>query len=250
MNIKRKDIEWDLKGYLRIGQTGHYEFNVWMNKPLSDWDVFDSWEMERTRHMQQHLERGDILFDIGAEVGWLSVVYGQIVHPSNMVLIEPTPQFWGNIEMLWHRNFDTEPLACYFGLFSDKTTSKDVLPFNTFPEEAKADPIDKLAYTYIHENSAKVPEIMLDDYVKQSGIVPTAITMDTEGSELLILKGAENTLKEHAVKVYVSIHPDLGERDYGVKREDTIAYLESLGYTGEHIATDHEEHWYFSKDQS
>lgn len=244
--IKRDDIIWELKPYLRIGQTSQYEFNVWLNRPLADWDVFDNWEKERTRSMVKHLETGDILFDVGAEIGWLSVIYGQIVGASNMVLIEPTKEFWPNIQTLWHKNFDCEPLATYCGLFSDKTTSREVLSFNQWPKEVEDDLIDKLAYTYIHDNQG-TSEIKLDDYVKQTGIVPNAITIDTEGSELLILKGAENTLKNNNIKLWVSIHPDLGERDYNTTKDMTIKYLESLGYVGEHLATDHEEHWYFRK---
>lgn len=247
MSIKREDIQWELKPYLRIGQTTQYEFHVWMNKPLSDWDVFDEWERERVRSMRQHLEQGDILFDIGAEMGWLSVVYGQMVHPSNMVLIEPTTQFWPNIEAIWHKNFDCEPLANYHGLFSDKTTDKATLKMHEWPKAADGDLIEKLAYTYIHENTSKVPEITLDEYVKQTGIVPNAITMDTEGSELLILKGAEHTLLNNDVKVWVSVHDDLGLKDYGVKDTDTIDYMRSLGYTGQFLSKDHEAHWYFRK---
>ena len=248
MFIKRQDIIWELKPYLRIGETSQYEFHVWMNKPLADWDVFDVWEKERVRHMRRNLERGEILFDIGAEMGWLSVVYGQLVHPSNMVLIEPTPEFWPNIQAIWHKNFDCEPLATYHGLFSDKSTNKVVDgAMHEWPKAADGDLIDKLAYTYIHENKAKVPEITIDDYVKYTGIVPNALTMDTEGSELLILKGARDTLERYNLKLWVSIHPDLGERDYGVKKQATIDYLESLGYSGNHIATDHEEHWFFKK---
>lgn len=247
MNIKREDIIWELKPYLRIGETTKYEYNVWMNRPLADWDVFDVWEKERTRSMCKHLEKGDILFDIGAEMGWLSVVYGQMVGPSNMVLIEPTPQFWPNIEAIWHKNFDCEPLANYHGLISDVTTDKTVLEMHEWPEASKEDLIDKLAYTYIHDNPKKIPQITIDEYVKQTGIVPTAMTMDCEGPELMILKGAENTLKKNNVKVWVSEHPDLAERDYGIKQGEIEAYMKTLGYESEYLATDHERHLRFYK---
>lgn len=245
MFIKKTDILWELKPYLRIGQTNQYEFHVWMNRPLADWDVFDYWEKERVRHMAKTLEKGDILFDIGAEMGWLSVVYGQLVHPSNMVLIEPTREFWPNIRAIWNKNFDAQPLATYNGLFSDKTTSKQV--DEIWPRASRGDLIDKLAYTYIHENTQKVPEITLDEYVRQTGIVPNALTMDTEGSELLILRGAKETLAKRNLKVWVSIHPDLGERDYGVKKQDTLDFMAEQGYIGKLLAIDHEEHWFFSR---
>ena len=58
--------------------------------------------------------------------------------------------------------------------------------------------------------------IELDKYVTETGIVPDAITCDTEGSELLIFKGAEKTLKEHHPQIWVSVHDELAKRDYGV----------------------------------
>lgn len=247
MKIKRSDILWELVPYLRIGQTTQYEYNVWMNRPLADWDVFDNWEAERTRSMAKHLEQGDILFDIGAEMGWLSVVYAQMVHPSNIVLFEPTAEFWPNIEAIWHKNFDCEPLATHHGLVSDKTTDKTVLDFNRWPKVARGDLIDKLAYTYIHDNENETPEITIDEYVKQTGIVPNALTIDTEGSELLILKGAKHTLARRNLKVWVSVHPDLGLENYGVDKYAVYDYMKEQGYQGSIIATDHEEHWYFTR---
>jgi len=213
-----------------------------MNKPLSDWDVFDVWEAERTRSMVKHLNKGDILFDVGAEMGWLSCVYGQIVGPSNMVLIEPTREFWGNIRALWEKNFDCHPLATYAGLISDKSTEPQVIPdMNKWTPESKGDLIDKLAYTYIHENPTKVPEITIDDYVKQTGIVPNAITIDVEGAESLVLQGAINTLKQYSPQVWVSEHDDLAI-NLGFDRYACGEFMTKLGYTREFIATDHEHH--------
>lgn len=247
MKIKRSDIIWELKPYLKIGQTSQHEFNIWLNRPLADWDVYDMWEKERTRSMRQHLVNGDILFDIGAEMGWLSVIYGQMVGPSNVVLIEPTSEFWPNIETLWHKNFDAEPLANYHGLFSDKTTDKHTLALNEWPEASKDDLIDKLSYTYIHENPKQISEITLDDYVRQTGIVPNAITIDCEGAELLILHGASETLKNNNVKVWVSEHPDLGLKDYGIKKGEIKTYMRQLGYDEEFLGVDHERHLRFYK---
>lgn len=246
MNIPRDKLIWRQVPYLRIGETGRYEFELKLPEPLASWDVWDRWEQERIRHMVKNLNQGDILFDIGAEMGWMSVVFASMVHPSNMVLIEPTPEFWPNIEAIWHKNLDCEPLATYAGLFSDKTTSNKVLPMQAWPDASKQDLIDKLAYKYIHDNEGlKTPEITLDEYVKQTGIVPDALTMDTEGSELLILKGAKNTLARRNLKVWVSIHDELAKRDYGVEPGETIKFMKEQGYKHEIIATDHEMHTYF-----
>lgn len=250
--IKLEDVEWKTVKYIKKPLSTSDELATWsykfeLNEPLASWDVFSYWEVERITSMQEHLKQGDILFDIGTEQGWCNLAYAQMVGPENMVLIEPTQEFWPNIKALWERNFEKQPLAFYDGFFSNKTNDKRLIIKSQWPVASKGDLIDRNKYQYIHENTEDVAEMTIDDYVAKTGVTPTALTMDTEGSELLILKGAKKTLKKHKLKVWVSIHDDLGLRDYGVKDTDTIAYLESLGYKGEFLAKDHEQHWYFSK---
>lgn len=244
--IKPSDIVWKQVKYLRQGQTFEYDYHFWLNEPLASWDVWDYWERERIESMRTHLKRGDILFDIGTEQGWCNLAYARMVGAENMVLIEPTPEFWPNIKALWEKNFDKQPLAFYDGLMGENTSDKRT-SFKSWPDSSTGNLIDRNKYVYLHEEHQDVPEITVDEYVKRTGIVPTALTMDTEGSELLILKGAEKTLRDNDLKVWVSIHPDLGLRDYGVKADDTIAYMKGLGYDSEYLATDHEVHTRFYK---
>lgn len=248
MNIPKDKIQWKKVKYLRIGQSFDYEYEFWLNEPLASWDVYDYWEFARVKSMQQHLKKGDILFDIGTELGWCNLAYAAMVGPSKMVLIEPTPEFWPNIKALWEKNFVVPPLACYSGLFSDKTTHGAVLLKQTFPPESNGDLLDHNSYKYIHEHGNVIPQITLDDYVGATGIIPNALTIDTEGSELLILKGAEKTLTNNEVKVWVSEHDQLAEQNYGVKKGELQEYMKSLGYVGQFLGEDHETHKLYTKN--
>lgn len=251
--IKKEDIDWKQIKYLKeplstSDELATWKYKLWLNEPLASWDVFSYWEKERIASMEKHLNKKDILFDIGTEQGWCNLVYAQIVGPENMVLIEPTQEFWPNIKALWNKNYpNVKPLGFYDGFFSDKTTDKRVFLAEQWPTVSDGYLIDRNKYQYIHANDENVTEVTIDDYVLKTGIVPNAFTIDTEGSELLIFKGAEKTLKENDIKIWVSIHPDLGLRDYKVHEDDTRNYLKSLGYTGEWLATDHEVHEYWSK---
>lgn len=249
--IPKDQVEWKKVKYLKEPLTASPEHAVWkyefmLPRPLADWDVFDYWEKERIASMEQHLKKGEVLFDIGTEQGWCNLAYAQMVGPENMVLIEPTKEFWPNIRATWEKNGLGSPKACLEALLSNKTNTENIMMPNQWPQSTNGDLIDRNKYQYIHENADHVPEITLDDYIETTRIIPNALTMDVEGAELLILRGAEQTLRNYKPKLFISIHPDLGERDYSIKKEDTIKFLEDLGYTGEHLATDHEEHWYFS----
>lgn len=226
----------------------HYEFIL--PEPLASWDVFDYWEKERFEHMATEIQQGDILFDIGTEQGWTNLIYAKFCGAENIVLFEPTKEFWSNIKETWKKNYNVPPLACFQGLVGNQTTVKEVLPKNTYPQCANSGLlIDRNKYQYIHENDGNIEQITIDDYVKLSGIVPDAITMDIEGAELLALRGAEKTFKSHKPKLWVSIHDDLAKKDYSVKPGEVISYLRSLGYHYLHLATDHESHDYFWADK-
>lgn len=225
-----------------------WEYKVWMPNWLAEWDVFGDWEVERFNSMRDNLKQGDVLFDIGAELGWQSIIYAQMVGPENMVLIEPANDLWPNIMHTWRANFPlVKPLACHYGLISDHTTSDFVLPNHTFPAEAEGALVHQVSYVYIHEHGHRAPQITLDDYVVRSGNIPNALTMDTEGSELLILKGAEATLKAYPLLVWVAVHDELAERDYDIKPGEIHEFMKSCGYYGEFLAQDHEAHWLYRK---
>lgn len=248
--ISKNNIEWKKVKYIRQGESFNYDYELILNEPLASWDVWDYWEKERIFSMRSNLKKGDVLFDIGSEQGWCNLVYASIVGPENMVLIEPTPEFWPNIQALWEKNFPgVDPLHCFAGFISDKTTVNSMLGKNNWPVQAHGDLIDRNSYRYLSDpkHVAEVEQVTIDDYVEITGIVPDALTMDTEGAELLILKGAEKTLKNHNLKVWVSEHPELAQKNYSIGPQEIARYMASLGYEREVLARDHEVHVFYYK---
>jgi FkbM family methyltransferase len=238
-----EDVEWRIVDYLwDDGEPPDYK--LILPRPLADWDVWQYWERQRVQSMRQHLEPGMTLFDVGTEQGWCNLVYASMVGPANMVLIEPTPEFWPNIRRTWELNCGERPQACYDGLFSNTTTDTRT-DFGGWPEASDGPLIDRNKYQYIHEHSDGIREIRLDDFVTRTGITPDAITMDVEGAEVLVLEGAEQTLAQHHPVLWISVHPDMAFTNHGVKPRRIFDYLERFGYQATHLATDHEEHFLF-----
>lgn len=233
--------EWKTVNFIRQGESFNYDYKLVLPEPLASWDVYDYWERERIDSMRDNLSHGETLYDVGTEQGWLNLVYARFVGPENMVLIEPTKEFWPNIKATWEKNFKSDPAYCYQGLFSNESTNLKLK--KGWPESASGKLIDRNKYQYIHDNEG-IDQIRLDDFANLTKI-PDAITIDVEGAELHVLNGAYNTLKNYKPKVWVSIHPDMMERDYNVTKDQLLKYMTDLGYEPEYLATDHEEHWYF-----
>lgn len=222
-----------------------------MTDKQAEWDAWGGWEVERFNSMAANLRPGDVLFDVGAEFGSISAIYAQMVGGENMVLFEPSPVFWPNIRLTWEANELPCPRACYVGLLGTEHVAVppdldfDALMVNGWPRCAWSTEVAETAmYRYLHSHTTSTPQTTLDAWSNLTGIAPTAVTIDVEGAELAVLEGAKRLLEEVRPLVWVSIHPDLMARDFGLHhgKEDVLALLHDLSYSTTILEVDHEEH--------
>ncbi len=98
----------------------------------------------------------------------------------------------------------------------------------------------------------------MDRFCHQTGIYPTVITMDVEGAEFEVIKGAENVLREHKPIIFMSVHPEFmfeSYRNEGIWKErygerqhvvHMLRFIDEIGYTHRCIEYDyHELHMVF-----
>lgn len=232
----------------KVAINGRYK--VFMTEHLASWDALAHWERERFASMESLLSKGDILFDVGTEQGTLSAVYAGFVGAENMCLFEPSVEFWPLIKYIWDLNKLPTPMACFQG-FVDKESTKQPTPtinINAWPEATLGKVIGEgMPYKYLHneKDMLTVRSTSIDHFVNRTDIEPTALTIDVEGAEMRVLAGATKTLNEIRPLVWVSIHPDLMQRDYQMDDSEVHSFMEKRKYTGRHLETDHEQHWLF-----
>lgn len=224
---------------------------IWTTDSVADWDggtgdysIGRGWEFERFRSLQENLKFGDVFFDVGAEHGWMSAIIGrEFVGAGNMVLFEPSPEFWINIRKVWKYNGLDEPLGCYQGFAGALTTQE---PEEGWPAAADPSAIEHPSMAYRKLGANDVPAtVTIDDYVDATGHIPDAINIDVEGAEAIVIAGAVKTLRDCQPLVWVSVHPDLMERDFQTNKQEFLDMMSQQNYVGEYLDTDHEEHWLF-----
>lgn len=214
-----------------------------------EWTTPPYWEEPRLAAMADVIGPGDVVFDVGAEEADMTCLFAS--WGAEVVAIEPNFDVWPNMKAIFEANELTHKvLLCYVGFAGDSIrfrpdwVAEHVTPLDgVWPACASAPVISDHGFMVIPERP-DCPVITIDrlaELVKP----PTVITIDSEGSELTVLRGAYRTLLEHRPQVFVSVHQDLpfiDEKFPGDTGEKLAEYMRSLGYYGKDLALDHELH--------
>jgi FkbM family methyltransferase len=137
-----------------------------------------------------------VIFDIGAHVGFYSLLAAEITGPTGQVFaFEPLP-----------RNFN------YLKKHIEINNYKNVNPFNVavsdkdgfaFFNEGENDFTGHLA----DNGEIKVKTIGIDEWINSGKLpVPDVLKIDVEGAEFSVLKGAANLLKKRHPVIFLSTH--------------------------------------------
>lgn len=199
------------------------------------------WETERIGSMFDHIGTGDVVFDVGAEEGDMPGLWAQ--WGCLVGMFEPNARVWPNIRAIWDGNDFPKPLFAFPGFAADHDSPEFDYGINGWPECAYGPVIGDHGFCNLCERP-DIQRVKIDTFARIHR-PPDAITIDVEGAELRVLKGARRTLRENRPHVWVSIHPQFMDDAHGDKPEELHAFMAELGYEGRHLATDHEEHWHF-----
>lgn len=235
---------------------------IWTTDEVADWDggtgdpvAKRGWEYERFQSFRETLSWDEVFFDVGTEHGWIAGVLAQeFVNPARMHLFEPSPEFWPNIRKVWVHNALATPAGMVQAFVSDHS---DILVplaldtmFQVWPETAdvNAPETPGMAYRDLRY-PGHIHSITIDDYCAITGARPTVINVDVEGAELMVMRGAAQTIAKGLVpNIWISVHPDLMEKNFGHTPDQLMSFMASCGYSGKLLGVDHEEHWTFTAD--
>lgn len=189
---------------------------------------FNLVEPEQTACFAENVNAGDVFFDVGANVGYYTILGSRLVGKNGLVVaFEPVARnlahLFNHVEINKLENVSIVSSAC-----SDEIA---LAAFSTGPNNA----MGHLTGENNSETSAKnlmlVPTITLDAVAERLGVIPNVLKIDVEGAELTVLRGASGKILPAKPKIFLSLHSE-------TLRTDCLEYLEKFGYEFEPLGED------------
>jgi len=188
---------------------------------LSTFGAFESLETEVVKKL---IKKGDVVLDIGANVGYYTLIYAKLVGEGGKVFaFEPDPDNFAllekNVEVNGYRNVV---------LIKKAVANKTGVVRLYLCEDNKGN--HRICDAHDARESIEVEAIRLDDYFEAYDGKIDFIKIDIEGAEQEALLGASSLLtRNEDVKVATEFCPLLLEA-FGVKPEEYLRLLTQLGF--------------------
>jgi FkbM family methyltransferase len=201
---------------------------------LNDLNAGRLYESETSQFLGAVLGAGDTFIDVGAHVGYFSMLAAALVGPTGRVIsFEPDTSNYAHLLEHVERNSAPQVMPVPMAVGSEARVAEFFVnddndgghglwnvgehPFNQRTREAR--------------RTRKVFLTTLDDFIGPNATRKVkAIKIDAEGSEVAVLAGARKLLEQHAVPFVVAEINRFALNAMGTSETDLRAFMTSLGY--------------------
>lgn len=219
-----------------LGRNVHFELdldsaNKHHNNLLAHLKGGACYDEELAWLLLRTLQPGDFAVDVGANLGFFTLVMSQLVGEDGLVTaIEPDPDNLiqlrkhierneaGNVTVLTQPLW-SEPDVKQFYINVDDQGGSALWPQDRWWENTK---------TKLNPKSIRMPTTTLD-YVLLHDELPKVIKIDAEGAEQAILEGGTSVLKCKPDYIAVELNP-FGMQQLGGNTTDFRKFMKSFGY--------------------
>lgn len=198
-------------------------------------EYFGSYAPLVTHTMRRLLKQGDVFFDVGANIGYLSAIAAGLVGTRGQVhAFEPVPQHFARLRRLAELNPDRMIVANACAAGEADSTNTIYL--------ARAAGQSTLVTSYKTRNdivgSQEIRTVRLDSYIDHARIDRIAlIKIDVEGYELPVLKGLEGYFRRTGQRPPIIC--EIAPRAYpllGRTLSELVRYMRDFGYSAFDLA--------------
>ena len=180
----------------------------------------------------RELGRGDVVIDVGANIGYYTCLACKVLGPDGYIYaVEPLMENLSFLVRNLELNKCSERVSTYRLALGDHDGYVFMEYFHHAPN------ISRVASASSKDSKIlkQVRVMTLDNFVKRLRLEKVDfLRMDVEGYEVKILKGGINTLESFRPKIFVEIHPEF-MTDYGNSFYEFVDILDTLDYNVKYV---------------
>jgi FkbM family methyltransferase len=167
-------------------------------------------EPQVQKALMDHLRPGMTVYDIGANIGFFSLMAARIVGPhGNIISFEADPEIAGRLRENLARNQFTHAHVEQKAVWSESTTvTFERVDPNTSPDRG----LGHVSTSETTVDSITVEAVSLDQYTA-SHPQPDFLKCDVEGAEVAVFQGATQLLSGKRTAFLVEMHSPENHRD-------------------------------------
>ena len=186
----------------------------------------DNYEPEVTGFLRKVLTNGHNVIDVGANFGFFTAISAELTK-GKVIAFEPEKVTYAKLQ---HFTKKYPNVITYNNAVGDKNGVVDLfVNIDNDGGHALWNPAD---HPYNPKTKVITPMKQIVNMVRLDDIIdfaPTVIKTDTEGCELMVLKGAERLLREHKPYIVCELN-NFAMSEMGTSQKELGEYMGSLGY--------------------
>jgi len=181
--------------------------------------IIDGRELPVENFLVQSLQEGDMCLDVGANVGFYTLLASALVGNSgNVYAFEPTPRTFA---ILRKNSADKKNVICVNVALMEAQGKRKLSDYGA--EKSGLNTVLPISFQNGEKTTVlSVDAMTLDSYCHDHSIRPTLIKIDTEGAEEMVLKGASKTLALYHPVLIIEVQRDTPQ--------NIVALLADFGY--------------------
>jgi FkbM family methyltransferase len=205
----RGAVRWLERGVLRVpqGHAGGLAFDM-RYLPISHAHIgsiaFGNLESSVQEAMVRHLGRGDVFYDIGANLGFFSLLGAHLVglRQGHVYAFEAAPD---NAEAIRaNAQLNAIPNISVIGRAVSSSPGRARLQIVDDQSWSKLEEYGEHPYT---ERVVEVELVTIDGLVMSGELAPpTVVKIDVEGAEMAVLEGMRETISAHRPAIICELH--------------------------------------------
>lgn len=210
----------EFDGRFRLGASSHL-----LHRLL----VHGFYEPELAAWARAHLDRHRDVIDVGANVGFFTVLLGRQLASRRVLAIEPSASALSRLHWNIAANDLVDRVVVFGGLAARESGVAELKVFEGMEEYSCA---GVAAHTAIRGYVPKLEQIRkstVDALVAEHGLAPGFIKIDVEGFEMEVLSGAEVTLEKHRPLILSELSDSLLRKN-GSSAQEVVGLLRKHRY--------------------